>query len=676
MGGVEYQVTKVDPTDPETKGMVYQVHKVSEEIAATLGGKVYRARIIKDPTEPTVAGKVYQIVLIDDPDDPSVKGKVYNAILTGGSEAVVVGPAVSPLDLPDAIADSLTYVKAFGGTEQNGTPTPDTPVDIVTNNGVLKFQDSELPSEYRRLLGYACDNDVLWQITGFHLRGSDTIRISFSVTSGCNVFGCYQGTDATDNYDLYVSTTSGSRYLRYGGGTYLSYWSSANMGQRFDVVFSPTGTTGMPQDSTWAPLTFESANDLLLAATTLTGTSSKLRGNLYGSFVVDGRLNLIPCERLSDGSLGYYDTYTGTFYEPTGTPTSLGYDMSFYVLQTQGPVETISVTGQNLIDLTACIDGYYYNSSGVYTPATGMKMTDFIPVKANTSYTVYFAQGLSTANIRVNIFDSAKVWQSQETMSVSASTPEDVLVITPDMDGYMSVSCLASGTSYGDWATAQVVKGSYTVETMPEYIPYYNGGTATAKMLLSVDGNTDEQEIISGVVTRKVGVIVFDGTENWVKASNYTDIFYTDAATDAYYNSESAERIPVICTHLQGTDATNANMADNAIKLTAQGAALTTPLIYIKASVSNDNLTTWQNWLAAQYAAGTPVIVIYPLKTATTESVAGQTLQVQDGDNTLEITQASIDDLELEARYDAAVTLAVQETEDANLDNNVAVTIE
>jgi len=143
MGGVEYQVTKVDPTDPHTKGAVYQVHKVSEEIAATLGGKVYRARIINDPTAPTVAGKVYQIVLIGDPSDPAVKGKVYNAILTGGSEATVVGPAVSPLELSDAIADSLTYVKAFGGTEQNGTPTPDAPIDIVSNNGVLKFSLNE-----------------------------------------------------------------------------------------------------------------------------------------------------------------------------------------------------------------------------------------------------------------------------------------------------------------------------------------------------------------------------------------------------------------------------------------------------------------------------------------------------------------------------------------------------
>jgi hypothetical protein len=49
---------------------------------------------------------------------------------------------------------------------------------------------------------------------------------------------------------------------------------------------------------------------------------------------------------------------------------------------------------------------------------------------------------------------------------------------------------------------------------------------------------------------------------------------------------------------------------------------------------------------------------------------------VQAGDNTLEITQASLDGLELEAQYNAAVSLTIQEVEDANLDNNVTVTIQ
>jgi hypothetical protein len=63
------------------------------------------------------------------------------------------------------------------------------------------------------------------------------------------------------------------------------------------------------------------------------------------------------------------------------------------------------------------------------------------------------------------------------------------------------------------------------------------------------------------------------------------------------------------------------------------------------------DVTDFKNFLATQYAAGTPVIVVYTLATPTTESVTGQTLQVEDGDNVLAITQAGMSGLELEAEY-------------------------
>ena len=270
----------------------------------------------------------------------------YDAAKEGGaSKETVTGNA--PITLANAVARAIVSLTQTGLCAQAATPTPSAPVDIKCNNGALKMVDDELPAGYKRVLGFDCNNNAMWEITDFHLKGSDTVRISFSVEAACNVFGCYQGTEATDNYDLYASTTSGSKYLRYGNGTYLSYWSSANLGQRFDVVFTPTGTTGMPQDSTWTAKTFMSANDLLIGSTTTTGTSSKLKGNLYGSIVVDGRLNLVPCERVSDSVLGYYDTYTNTFYEPyTGFDgaVSLGYDGSHYVLQTVGTAEVLTVT--------------------------------------------------------------------------------------------------------------------------------------------------------------------------------------------------------------------------------------------------------------------------------------------------------------------------------------------
>lgn len=143
MAGVEYQVTKVDPTSTETKGMVYQVHSVSADEAASIPGKVFYAKNVADPTDTEVKGKVFQITLIDDPTDTNIKGKVFNAVISGLDEDVVVGPDVSPLSLPGAKAGSLKYVKAYGACEQSGVPTPDLPIEIECNNGNIKWDGNE-----------------------------------------------------------------------------------------------------------------------------------------------------------------------------------------------------------------------------------------------------------------------------------------------------------------------------------------------------------------------------------------------------------------------------------------------------------------------------------------------------------------------------------------------------
>lgn len=179
---------------------------------------------------------------------------------------------------------------------------------------------------YARLIGFDFNADCYFKIDGFKLRGSDTVQLSFCVDKACNVFGCYTTNDATDNYSLYMSTASNAKYLRYDGETYNSYIPSAQFGTRYDAVITPTGTTGMPNDSTITPATFTASADLCIGTTSTGATSSKLDGKLWGDFVVNGRLKLVPCQRLSDGVLGYYDTVSKTFYPPyTGTPTSLGY---------------------------------------------------------------------------------------------------------------------------------------------------------------------------------------------------------------------------------------------------------------------------------------------------------------------------------------------------------------
>lgn len=271
--------------------------------------------------------------------------------LAGSAAETLTVSGVSPLSLVNATAHTIVSLTQTGKCAQASTPTPSSPADISCNNGRLVMVDDELPNGYKRVLGYQCNNNAMWKITGFHLRGSDTVEVSFSLTAACNVWGCYQSADATDNYDLYATTTPGGKYFRYGNGTYASYFSAENQGVRFDVTYTPTGSHGMPEDSTWTEKTFESANDLLLASTSLTGSSSKLKGCLYGDFIVKNggveRLHLVPCERSSDSVLGYYDLVGETFHEPyTGFDgaVSLGYDGSHYSLAVVGTDEVLTVT--------------------------------------------------------------------------------------------------------------------------------------------------------------------------------------------------------------------------------------------------------------------------------------------------------------------------------------------
>lgn len=185
-----------------------------------------------------------------------------------------------------------------------------------------------VPSAYRRLTGISFSSGTYYEITGLKLKGSDTVRLSISVNKACNVFGCYTTTSADDNYSLYVSTASGAKYLRYDGSTYKSYWRNQDLGERFDIVISPTGSSGMPsgQDDSWAKQSFTASANMCIGTTATGATSAKFDGRIFGNFVVDGRFCGVPVERTGDGTIGYYDLFNDTFHEPIGSnPSAVDY---------------------------------------------------------------------------------------------------------------------------------------------------------------------------------------------------------------------------------------------------------------------------------------------------------------------------------------------------------------
>ena len=206
------------------------------------------------------------------------------------------------------VASSGTFVKPALASWSRGT-------SAIPTNWTVVNEGASLPDGFTLLAGMTLDGNQ-WFDTGIYLQGSDTIQLAFKATKACNVLGCYTTTDATNNYSLYVSTTSGAKYMRYGSGTYNSYI-VANT--RYDVEITPTGTFGFNTVSTWSQLSFTSSTTCLIGTTSTEVTSAKFTGDLYGAIVIVGKCNLLPAQRDSDNHVGWYDTVSDTFLENQGT---------------------------------------------------------------------------------------------------------------------------------------------------------------------------------------------------------------------------------------------------------------------------------------------------------------------------------------------------------------------
>ena len=170
--------------------------------------------------------------------------------------------------------------------------------------------------------------------------------------------------------------------------------------------------------------------------------------------------------------------------------------------------------------------------------------------------------------------------------------------------------------------------------------------TASVANLYAVGDFEDEQDVISGVITRKVGITVLDGTERgWaLSVSGSTNRFRGLKPTDCH---TPASRAPSVSTHFKylSTGSTAGGMFIGASAY----------WYFIPTDQTLDTVEGWTAWLAEQYAAGTPVIVLYPLAKAVEESVTAQPLTLAEGDNTLTAT-AEVSGIEFEVKYKKSAT--------------------
>lgn len=492
------------------------------------GWVVWKVIEVSDPLDNLRGGT--QLVIKQNSVQPGQNVRRVIFVSGPGGETVVIGPAPSPLLLPDAIANSLHYVKAYGGTEQNGTPTPASPVDIVCNNGILKVRhQSGLPLGYQPY-EYITASGNQWLNTGVKLANTDIVETEFKNSS------------STGYGSLYGVFAMGQSSAFYANNTYYGY----------DVANDKVNT-GVSVDTEWHTLRQDFGNGVI----TFDGNNTT-----YTPFEFENTKNNYLFSRYYNNSYGY--GFKGSCKR-------------FKVIR----------NGVLICDLIPAVQ-LSDNKIGMYDLVNNV-----------------FRGNLGTGDF-------------------------DITNPINDLEIY--------------------VDG--TVETIEDSM----GNSATCEPLLALGDYVDVQEILSGAVTRTLGAMVLTGNENWSNHATYSEI-KTLYLTGAYSGSAQA----ILSTHYQGVSASNANMPVDSIKLSRRTTSDEYGTLYIK--TDSLSLSNFKSFLAAQAAAGTPVIIVYPLATPTTESVTGQTLQVQAGDNTLEITQASLTGLELEAEYEQGVEALVEEIE-------------
>ena len=220
------------------------------------------------------------------------------------------------------------------------------------------------------------------------------------------------------------------------------------------------------------------------------------------------------------------------------------------------------------------------------------------------------------------------------------------VVLDKESGGYGIAVKRASGTSSitpsnFDGTLHVQEQGIYTdgtSETLTVTDEDSNTQTASVPMLLSVGDYKDEAEIISGIKTGKVGVKVFDGTET-ICTSNAC---FTIAISDRV-----ASKTALLCSHFPYSTKTSAQTDDMTV------ISFSSTSIGFRYDACADK-TAFAAFLAAQYAAGTPVIVLYPLATETTEQTTAQHLNTYEGTTVVD-SVANVSPLEAKVKYYASV---------------------
>lgn len=550
------------------------------------------------------------------------------------------------LTLVNAKANGLNYVKLFGATEQSNLPSGYTQLKYVQNaatttkinTGVIPAVGDEI--EVRFITPYtASTSNYLLQSREsanagiFGISGSQTGKtIILSWGAGNSVTSAI-----TREYNhVYVVKAS------VIGTTLTLYVKDVTAGTE-DTV---TGTITNPSDATTPYYIWGNTSQWLQQVTPV----------YYAKVTNNGttKLNYVAAKDSND-SASFYNLVNNTFitnFDGTITgSTDIVTPSPNTPMNIRSNNGVLKVSG-NLLNRNDLEGGYLLTDEGQRGSSNNnWFLTNFIKVKPNTSYIFDFISGGESVYRRVcgystNDYNSFTELLVKKQRPITEGVRYSEPFTTSATTNYIKVSTykadtniqITEGTAAIPYRPYGEVYANDTIETVTDSL----NNTATAEMLLAIGNYKDTQEILTGEVSKNVGIKVLTGSETWETVEQTggryrykTRLIDAVAGLDVSYSNY----------FLGGKTITEIN-ADTTIAeaCTVYQRDL---FIYTKTFATVGALTTW---LADQFANGRAIIVIYPLATSTTESVTAQTLTTKAGTNTITAT-GYLDNLALEVSY-------------------------
>ena len=554
---------------------------------------------------------IYQMV-----DDNN--GKEIKEVLDTENNKIIWDRAVPTTTTPIVATRNANFVSLTqtGKCEQVSTPTPSAPVDIKCNNGKLVARyESGLPTGYQLLD---------W------LSSTKSIETARPTTNNTEIRAKWYRARNNAQY-LYVSdsgsalATNTTAYLsRTGNWRFGSDWYALDAVDQtmYESIQNKSGIwLNDTKIATYTNVgTFTSETNLRLLGTNQYSDTTQLYWlEHYESDVLVAKY--LPVKQLSDNTYGFYDIIGGAFYTNAEATFSAGNAVDDPVeVVVVGTDEVLTVVGPSLIDNTPDGQGTFVSPSDQNTSRI---YKAFPALTAGETYTVSIAD----PNDRWELLLQRK--QGTSTDNVSGWVKSYTFV--PDAGWEYGVAMRKSNSSVispETYATEGVVLTLGTTQT------------ASVVDLFGAGDTADTQEIISGAVRRKCAVRVLDGTENWGAGSSGTGY--------RKFSLEIPDLIPDggsaasgFCSHYKWE---YANTVGN-FYFAASGSVLQI------VEESSTSLSAFKAFLVAQFNNGTPVIVIYPLATETTEQVAAQPLTTARGTNTVTITSSNVSNVSYSVTY-------------------------